>query len=269
VSEIEPLASRGPLGLSGVADATNPLLWHFTVSNPQGTYVVLGYGDGLSDWVDNPLDPTLLDHTYALHGNYAVTAHSEDASQNDVTISIVVDEPITPPPTNGGLPPIDPLTVPWRPTVDDVAALLRARTKDASGNEVGTFTANTRPTDAEVEQLITNGCAKVASLATWYVPDGATAEATHLAAIVAACEVETSYFPEQVRTDRSAYLQLWAMFQDDRQAYIDSVASLAPPGSVAATTGTFDVTSAAVLWAYEYGFIGPSTKLSDIVNVGH
>src|SRR5215471_17391851 len=99
-------------------------------------------------------------------------------------------------------PPVDPLTIPWRPTVDDVAALIRARTKDASGNELGTFTSATRPTDAEVEQLITNGCAKVATLVGWTLPSDAEAEANHLAALWTACEVEQSYWPEQVRTER-------------------------------------------------------------------
>jgi hypothetical protein len=269
VSEIEPLAPPGPLSLSGVADASDVQLWHFTVGNPQGTYVVLGYGDGESDWVDNPSDPTLLDHRFGESGNYVVTAHSQNNNQNDVTLAISVDEYVEPPPVEGTLPPIDPLTVPWRPTVDDVAALLRARTKDASGNEIGTFNEETRPTDAEVEQLITNGCAKVASLATWYVPGDAQPEASHLAALVTACEVELSYFPEQVRSDRSGFQQLWAMFQDDRQAYIDLVAALVPPGTVAATTGTFKVASGTVLWAYEYGYIGPGVALSDVVNAGH
>lgn len=164
--------------------------------------------------------------------------------------------------------PVDPLTVPWRPTVDDVAALIRARTKDASGNEIGTFTDQTRPTDVEVEMLITNGCAKIASLVGWEFPADANAEAQHLAAIVAACEVELSYFPEQIRTDRSAYANLWAIFQDDRQAFIDYVAAITPAGtsSIASKIGTLDVASGTVVWAYQYGY-GGVPMLSDLVNV--
>jgi hypothetical protein len=169
---------------------------------------------------------------------------------------------VSTPPTT----PIDPLTVPWRPTVDDVAALLRARTKDASGAEVGTFTEATRPTDVEVEQLITNGCAKVASLVGWTIPDDGAPEAMHLAALVAACEVELSYFPEQVRTDRSAYTQLWQMFQDDTAAFVDFCAALAPFDSMAATFGTLKTYSGTVLWAYQYGY-GYPFVLSDLVNV--
>jgi hypothetical protein len=161
-------------------------------------------------------------------------------------------------------PPVDPLTVPWRPTVDDVAALIRARTKDASGNEIGTFTDKTRPTDAEVEQLITNGCAKVAAFVGWDVPADAQIEAKHLASIVTACEVEQSYWPEQVRTDRSSFAQLWEMFQYDIGPFTDFCAALAPSGSTATRSGTLYTPSATAVYAYQYGF-GP---LSDVVNVG-
>jgi len=171
---------------------------------------------------------------------------------------------VSTPPTDT---PIDPMTVPWRPSVDDVAALLRARTKDASGNEIGTFTDQTRPTDAEVEMLITNGCAKIASLVGWDVPADAQAEALHLAAIVAACEVELSYWPEQVRADRSPYAQLWALFQDDRDAFMQYVSALSPAGSVGTRIGTLDVASGTVVWAYQYGYGGLGKTLSDLVNV--
>src|SRR5262245_60700010 len=123
-------------------------------------------------------------------------------------------------------PPVDPLTIPWRPTVDNVAALLRARTKDASGNEIGTFTPATRPTNVEVEMLITNGCAKLAALIGWTIPADAEIEAKHLAAIVAACEAELSYWPEQVRNDRSAYAQLWAMYEANIDNFVSYVAAI-------------------------------------------
>src|SRR5207244_4319034 len=42
----------------------------------------------------------------------------------------------------------------WRPALDDVGALIRARTKDVNGNEVGTFNEDTRPTGALVEIII-------------------------------------------------------------------------------------------------------------------
>ena len=165
--------------------------------------------------------------------------------------------------------PVDPLTIPWRPTVDDVAALIRARTKDASGNELGTFSDKTRPTDAEVEQLITNGCAKVASVVGWGLPADAEAEAMHLAAIWTACEVELSYWPEQVRTERSPYAQLLAMYEYDIGPFAEYVSQLTPGGggSVGARSGTFYSPSATAAWAYTFGY-GSAVPLSDVVNVG-
>src|SRR5215471_7306776 len=167
-------------------------------------------------------------------------------------------------------PPVDPLTIPWRPTVDDVAALIRARTKDASGNELGTFTAATRPTDAEVEQLITNGCAKVASVVGWTIPADADHEAKHLAAIWAAYETELSYWPEQVRTERSPAAQLLAVFEYDVERFIYYVAAITPPSadSIAQRSGTFYTPSYTAAWAYQYGYGTGAAALSDLVNVG-
>jgi hypothetical protein len=47
------------------------------------------------------------------------------------------------------------------PSVLDVAALLRARTKDSNGMEVGTFNDDTRPTSAQVLTLIDQAVADV------------------------------------------------------------------------------------------------------------
>lgn len=165
--------------------------------------------------------------------------------------------------------PVDPLTIPWRPTVDDVAALIRSRTKDASANEVGTFTGATRPTDAEVEQLITNGVAKVASFVGWEIPADAEPEALHLAAIWAACQVELSYWPEQAFRERSPYAQMLASFEYDIGPFVEFVAQLTPAGAgtIGARAGTFYSPSATAAWAYQFGY-GLTSPLSDLVNVG-
>jgi len=164
--------------------------------------------------------------------------------------------------------PVDPLTIPWRPMVDDVAALVRARTKNASGQETGTFTSETRPTDAEVEQLITNGCAKVASVTGWVLPADAQEEGRHLAALYAACEVELSYWPDQLGTGRSSFDQLWQLYQYDIDRFADYVAQLAPAagGGIGVRSGTMYTPSSTVAFAYQLGWgVWP---LSDVVNVG-
>ena len=113
-----------------------------------------------------------------------------------------------------GLP--DPIS----PSVDDVAAIIRARTKDSNGNEVGTFTDETRPTAAQAQEAIDHqvialhtkvgrigpGCAGVAQIAVAYG---------------AAAEIELSYFPEQSRQDRSPYQYLIARYEE----YADGVAA--------------------------------------------
>jgi len=114
---------------------------------------------------------------------------------------------------------------PTRPTVDDVALLLRARTKDSNGNEVGTFDDETRPTGDQVEGHITAAMALVGvrfgDTTTW--PAEAQTAFASLVAYRAALRVEKSYFPEQVRTDRSAYTQLREEYLDDLQALMDAV----------------------------------------------
>jgi hypothetical protein len=105
-----------------------------------------------------------------------------------------------------------------RPTSDDVAALLRARTKDLYGNELGVFNANTRPTDAEVEQLISMSYAEVLGHVGGDVFYPCAQPGTALVALRAAMWVELSYFPEQVRSDRSVYSELVAQWSEGLDA---------------------------------------------------
>jgi len=44
--------------------------------------------------------------------------------------------------------------VDWSPTLEDVAALLHARTFTKGGGQLGSFGPDTRPTDTETQQLI-------------------------------------------------------------------------------------------------------------------
>jgi len=102
--------------------------------------------------------------------------------------------------------PPDPIYV-WLPTADDVAALLRARTKDATGRELGAWTDETRPTLTEVEDLILISAEYIVGVA-GLPPDACTSAARGATTLRAAMMVELSYFPEQVRSDRSAYAEL-------------------------------------------------------------
>jgi hypothetical protein len=107
----------------------------------------------------------------------------------------------------------DPLPDPTAPTIADVAALIRARTKDSNGNEIGTFTPDTRPTDAQCTEAIVHAQQaihnKVGALSDLCAPQAKLA-----ATYGAAAEIELSYFPEQARTDRSPYTYLIARWEE-------------------------------------------------------
>ena len=119
------------------------------------------------------------------------------------------------------------------PTVQDVGDFLRARTQDSDDDEVGTFTDDTRPTEEEVERLIVRAGTMVYS-ATGSLDslacEGAEqvqAAGKHWVAFLAAMVIELSYFPEQVRSDRSAYAFYKEMWDDETTGFgslIDAVA---------------------------------------------
>ena len=123
------------------------------------------------------------------------------------------------------------------PTIDDVAALLRARTKDLNGNELGTFTPDTRPTGTEVERLIDMAYAEVAGSVGSVVYDPCAKSATALVAVRAAMWVELSYFPEQVRSDRSVYAELATQWSDGLEALRACVAGNVPSDGGATNIG--------------------------------
>jgi hypothetical protein len=100
-----------------------------------------------------------------------------------------------------------PPTTPGRPSVDDVAAFIRARTKDDQGNEVGTFDDATRPTADQVERHIDMAMSivEVRLPDLTLLPTGLLAAVATTAALEAACQIEKSYWPEQVMSNRSPY----------------------------------------------------------------
>jgi hypothetical protein len=103
--------------------------------------------------------------------------------------------------------------LPWgKPVVLDVAAVLRARTKDLTGEELGDFDDNTRPTGTEVARLIDLAYDEVCGYVGLYLADRCAGLARSLVIIRAAWWVEGSYWPEQVRSDRTIYDELATQF---------------------------------------------------------
>lgn len=93
----------------------------------------------------------------------------------------------------------------YLPTIRDVAALLRARTKDNQGNEVGTFNANTRPTAGEVNLLITMAAREVRGHCGPTFPEVSWESAAATIALRTAMAIELGYWPEQINSRRSPY----------------------------------------------------------------
>lgn len=74
-----------------------------------------------------------------------------------------------------------------------------------NGTEVGTFTAQTRPTDEQVNGLIVTASNDVAAAIVVEIPEALWPAAQSVASYRAAMLVELSYFPEQVAAGRSPY----------------------------------------------------------------
>lgn len=118
-----------------------------------------------------------------------------------------------------------PTPVAWRPTVAEVAAHLRARTKVPGGTEVGTFTEETRPTAGDVERLIDQAVRRVASSIT-YEPcsPGLETDAQGAAALYCAMLVEQSYYPETTTAGGSSFLSLNTLWKEQISTLVEAVA---------------------------------------------
>jgi len=116
----------------------------------------------------------------------------------------------------------------WPVGVAAVGSILRARTRDTQGNEVGTFTPDTRPTEDQVASLINTAVGDLASSVGADLPETLWAQAAVVASYKGAMLVELSYFPEQVATGRSPYEQLRALYLEALAALKLGLSSSAP-----------------------------------------
>lgn len=143
----------------------------------------------------------------------------------------------------------------WAPTVDDVAALLHARTKNDMGEEIGTFDANTRPTNSQVLRLIDRAVQAVSSrVGVEPCEDHLADRAGGLAALYAAYLVEISFFPEQVRAEQSPAKQIKADYDDAIKMLVEDV-------KVACAGEEGSVGEGAAYNKADYNFEAPTTSL--------
>jgi hypothetical protein len=99
------------------------------------------------------------------------------------------------------VPPVTPEATP-----SDVATLIRARTKDSSGRELGEWTDETRPTLEQVQATL-DIAQRVVAAHVGYPVDACQAVFQTAVAYEAVCLIEKGYFNEQITTGRSAYEQ--------------------------------------------------------------
>lgn len=124
----------------------------------------------------------------------------------------------------------------WAPSVGQVAAILRARTRGketiaaSSAREQGTFTATTRPTAAQVTELIELACGDVAAKFAGRSPctDSLRISAASAAAYRAAQLVEISYFPERASGEGTAFAALGELWRDAAASVAAAVVESCP-----------------------------------------
>jgi hypothetical protein len=123
--------------------------------------------------------------------------------------------------------PSTPITGAYRvlylPALHEVGSLSRTRTKVDSG-ELGTFTTLTRPTSADVRDLIRQAGNDVAAKVGYAVPGNVLEAAKNAVKLKTAMLIELSYFAEQVQSNRSPYQQLKDLFDSDMTALEEAVA---------------------------------------------
>lgn len=149
--------------------------------------------------------------------------------------------------------------VAWACTPADVAAILRARTKDSTGRELGVWSDDTRPTLDQVGELIVLAAQHVQG-AVGGVIDVCADAATSACALRAALLVELSYFPEQVRSDRSPYPELRDLYDQAETALrtcVSSGGAEGGEGGLGYGYHNMPVTPETLAKAYLYGWRNP------------
>jgi hypothetical protein len=96
----------------------------------------------------------------------------------------------------------------YTPTTQEVATLLRARTRDANGNYVGDFTSATLPTDTDAAGLIDLAVDEIGEAIGPDIDTEFWEAAKALVVLLSAANIELSYYPEQAAASNSMYDKL-------------------------------------------------------------
>lgn len=105
---------------------------------------------------------------------------------------------------------------PAKPSLEEVATLLRARTLDEYGNEVGAFTSDTRPNATQAQQAI-DSAYNLVNLRIGRIDSRSVdiiEQAKSTTAFLAARIIETVYYPEQATQEQSVASVYAAMYEE-------------------------------------------------------
>lgn len=118
-----------------------------------------------------------------------------------------------------------------RPTVPEVAALVRTRTSGPGGNEASSFTTTTRPTIIEADALIDQALEAILTQLPTVIGTRFYAQTRHMVSLYAAILIEGSYFREQLDAGAvELYMRLLEMGMASLRAAVED-----PEGSQAVT----------------------------------
>lgn len=112
----------------------------------------------------------------------------------------------------------------YLPSVQQVAYRNLSRTRDKFGNLVGTFNADTQPTDTQVYGIINTVWQEVADVIGDDIPAALNDDAANVVALRAAMQVELDFYADQVNTGRSIYPQLEKQYESARNILSKQIA---------------------------------------------
>lgn len=133
-------------------------------------------------------------------------------------------------------------TTDWAPGVDEIASEAAARTRDTFGN-VGAFSTDTNPTEAQVTDLIGRSVwdvtAKIGRLEDCSAAniDDLRAAAKDMVILRTIIRIERSYFPEQISADASIYKALTAEWDEGMKTLVEAVAESCDGGDGESVAG--------------------------------
>jgi hypothetical protein len=118
----------------------------------------------------------------------------------------------------------------YLPTSREVGAMLRTRTRLPGGQELGFFTNDTRPTDAEVDLLVAQAYEDLISRTQADIPEVLIGQFRQTLILATALRIELSYFPEQIATNRSPYDQYKTLYDEQWRVLTEALNDVADGG---------------------------------------